>query len=77
MKTWINVEMFRQMLSSLCHSIITPATVQGLVDSITQGSNSLAAAVRFWIYPWTTKIQTHVSIVHEEALNLQDAKYPN
>lgn len=40
-----------------------------------QHLKSLAAAVGFWIYPGTTKIQTYVSIVHEEALTLQDAKY--
>lgn len=52
---------------------IRAATVEGHLDSIIQ--ESLAAAVGFWIYPWTTKIQTYVSIVHEEALTLQDAKY--
>lgn len=56
---------------------IGAATAEGHLDSIIQGSNSLAAAVGFWIYPWTTKIQTYVSIVHEEALTLQDAKYSN
>lgn len=79
MKTWIDIKMLKckcgLMLSSLCVGRV--ATVDGHLDSIIQGSNSLAAAVGFWIYPWTTKIQTYVSIVHEEALTLQDAKYSN
>lgn len=56
---------------------IRATTVEKHPHSIIQGSNSLAAAVGFWIYPWTTEIQTDVSIVHEEALTLQDAKYSN
>lgn len=65
----------RQIFECKCGLITVCA--EGHLDDITQGSNSLAAAVGFWIYPWTTKILTHVSIVHEEALTLQDATYSN